>query len=174
VSNPVSATQRPASTPFNLAVVAVVVVALVAGGLLLAVAGGGGDDHAARVVPAAAPVTAMVAPDGVLDLTTVAAATATEYRFAAGHRGEYAQLRCWCGCVDAFAHRSLEECFVRADGRGWEAHGAGCGVCLGEATQARQQLAAGRTIAGIAARLDADFGPTSDPGARGATRQDPG
>jgi hypothetical protein len=100
----------------------------------------------------------MVAPEGILDISTVSATVTAEYRFAADHAEHYRQLRCWCGCEKAFAHKSLADCFVRADGA-WEAHGAGCGVCLGEAATAHVRLDAGDDPADIARDLDAEYGP---------------
>jgi hypothetical protein len=108
----------------------------------------------------------MVAPDGVLDITRVSPAVAAEFHYAADHRDAYRQLRCWCGCEKAFDHRSLADCFVRPDGQ-WEAHGAGCGVCIAEAMAARQRLDAGVPVADIARQLDNEFGP--DPGLRTET-----
>lgn len=104
------------------------------------------------------PGMAMVAPNGVLDLARVSSAIAAEYRSAADHGDAYRQMRCWCGCEQAFAHRSLLDCFVRAD-RAWEAHGAYCAVCITEAMTARRRLDAGDTPADIARDLDAEFGP---------------
>lgn len=105
-----------------------------------------------------APRAPMVAPDGILDLATVSAGVASEFRYAADHRDTYRQLRCWCGCESAFDHANLADCFVRADGR-WEAHGAGCGVCLASAITARERLDAGTPINDIAAEIDRTFGP---------------
>lgn len=85
-------------------------------------------------------------------------AVVAEYTYALDHADAYRHLRCWCGCEKAFAHRSLADCFVRADGA-WEAHGAGCGVCLGEAAIAHRRLDAGDDPAVIAGDLDAKFGP---------------
>lgn len=122
---------------------------------------GAGVVWAARPSPhpsSGGPGMAMVAPDGVLDLASVSSAVAAEYDYAAGHGDAYRQMRCWCGCKQAFAHRSLLDCFVRADGA-WEAHGAYCAVCISEAMTAHRRLDAGDTPAGIARDLDAQFGP---------------
>lgn len=130
----------------------------------LAVAGAGaGRAWAARPAQhpsSEAPRMALVAPDGVLDLGRVSSAIAAEYGYAADHGDAYRQMRCWCGCEQAFAHQSLLDCFVRAD-RAWEAHGAYCAVCITEAMTAHRRLDAGDTPADIARDLDAQFGPPS-------------
>jgi DNA-binding helix-hairpin-helix protein with protein kinase domain len=114
-------------------------------------------------------VGARIAPEGVLDLSRLAPTITAEYQHAADHAEHYRALRCWCGCEAAFDHASLLECFVTADGS-WEAHGAGCAVCLGEAATARQRLAAGVPITAIAAEIDATYGPASLPT---SARQEP-
>ncbi|HET7489742.1 MAG TPA: PCYCGC motif-containing (lipo)protein [Acidimicrobiales bacterium] len=144
----------PASHP-RRAVVAAVLAGLgllVAGTAALAV---GAGDHGAT-----SPMTAtsMLAPAGALDLTSVSPPVAAEYRYAAAHAAEYRQLRCWCGCRKAFGHRSLADCFVRSDGN-WEAHGAGCGVCMAEGMTAHRRLDAGDPVPAIATGLDDRFGP---------------
>lgn len=151
--NPADEEAEPSSAPrrrrraWIVAAVAAV-FALVATGRAL-VAASNGD----------AKPNSMLAPAGVLDLDTVSAGIAAEFRFAHDHQDHYRQLRCWCGCEAAFDHRSLADCFVRPDGR-WEAHGAGCGVCIAEAATARQRLTAGVPITAIAAELDDTYGPT--------------
>lgn len=112
---------------------------------------------------------AMLAPEGALDLDGVPEATAVEFRYAADHLDHFREFRCWCGCETAFDHRSLADCFVRPDGR-WEAHGAGCAVCLAEARIAREALEAGTTTDRIAATLDAQFGPDPTLPGREATK----
>ena len=97
---------------------------------------------------------------GPLVLSSVSSQVAGHYRFAAEHRGEFAQFRCWCGCEQFLGHRSLADCFERGDGRGWEAHAAGCGVCIGEAAMAADMIRAERPVGDVAAALDARFGPT--------------
>ena len=142
------AAERPLPRTALVAAVAVVVVLVAIVGFV----GAGAADH-----PASSPVT-MVAPEGVLDLDTVPEVAAVEFRYAADHLDHFRAFRCWCGCEAAFDHRSLADCFVRPDGR-WEAHGAGCAVCLAEARMARTALEAGTTPDRIAADIDARFGP---------------
>jgi hypothetical protein len=130
------------------AVAAVAVAALVAvtAAVTLAVTGGGHPEPAG-----AAP----------LDLATVSTDIAGHYRHAAAHTDAYGQIPCWCGCEQFLGHRNLADCFVRPDGRGFEAHAAGCGVCNGEATIAERMLAAGSTPAEVAAAVTTEFGTTA-------------
>ena len=134
-----------------------------AAGLLAAVAvvtvlsAGAGSPREVGHPPTGAPPPGAVAP---LDLTTVSASIAAHYHFAADHFAEFEQIPCWCGCEQFLGHRHLGDCFVRADGRGWEAHAAGCGVCIGEAVTARRMLDEGRTPAEIKTAVDVQFGPT--------------
>lgn len=103
----------------------------------------------------------VVAPDGVLDLSSVTEEVAAEFHYASRHLDVYQQLRCWCGCEEAFDHADLADCFVRPDGK-WEAHGAGCAVCVASAIVARERLEAGVPIDNIAAEIDRTFGPDPD------------
>ena len=59
-------------------------------------------------------------------------------------------LYCYCECARNFGHRSLLTCF-ESD------HGAGCDVCLQEATIASQMTAQGATLDQIRNRIDAMF-----------------
>ena len=100
----------------------------------------------------------MVAP---LELSTVSTPIAAHYRYAKAHITEYQQIPCWCGCQQFLAHRNLADCFVRADGKGWEAHAAGCGVCNGEAAIAERMLGEGRTASDVKTAVDTQFGTTA-------------
>lgn len=146
-TSPPSRRRRHAS----VTIASVLAVALLAGASAAFAAWGTGEDND-RKSP-----TAMVAPDGVLDPASVSAGVAAEFHYAAGHLDAYRQLRCWCGCEAAFDHASLADCFVRPDGQ-WEAHGAGCGVCIASAILAREGLDAGTPITDIAAEIDGTFG----------------
>src|SRR5262245_19887815 len=97
-----------------------------------------------------APRTAAGASRGMvepLDMSTVPDDIAAHYHHAQAHLAEYQQIPCWCGCEQFLAHRTLTDCFVRADGRGWEAHAAGCGVCTAEALMTESTLDRGGTAA---------------------------
>jgi hypothetical protein len=105
---------------------------------------------------------AVVAP---LDLASVSPAIAEHYRFAAAHEAELRQVPCFCGCEEFLGHRDLYDCFVRADGAGWDAHAAGCGVCIGEAITSRELLDAGRSPTEVRDAVVEQFGttPTTTP-----------
>lgn len=83
-----------------------------------------------------------VAPGGLIEPDDVPGAVAVLYRAAHDHSTVYEQIPCFCGCEAMLGHRHLLDCFARPEG-GWEAHALGCGVCLGEAQQVEDLLAAG-------------------------------
>ncbi|MBI3648861.1 MAG: hypothetical protein HY240_08960 [Actinobacteria bacterium] len=137
-------------------VVLVVTVAVVASVMGAAI----GIDFAGRsghmgVAPSATGH-AMAPP---LDLSTVSPEVASHYRFAAAHPGVYAQVPCYCGCDDSLGHRNLLDCFVRSDGKGWDAHASGCGVCMGESEMVRPLVAKGRSPTQIRDAVIAEYGP---------------
>lgn len=76
----------------------------------------------------------------MLDLDTVSAQVAGHYHFAAAHRSMYETVPCFCGCDAMLGHRSLLDCFVRADAAGWDAHASGCAVCIEESQMVRRML----------------------------------
>lgn len=84
-----------------------------------------------------------VAPGGVLAPADVPPAVAAHYQAAQDHQHAFEAVPCFCGCEEMLSHRHLADCFVRADGQGLEAHALGCGVCLGEAQQVMDLIAAG-------------------------------
>ena len=116
------------------------------------------DSGGAQGRRATASAHGTVAP---LDLSTVSAPIAAHYRYAKAHMSDYQQIPCWCGCQQFLGHHNLADCFVRADGKGWEAHAAGCGVCNGEAAIAERMLGEGRTAADVKATVDVQFGTTA-------------
>jgi hypothetical protein len=100
------------------------------------------------------------APVAPLDLSSVSPEIAELYRFAADHEDELSQIPCFCGCEKFLGHRHLYDCFVRADGAGWDAHAVGCGVCIGEAVTARQLLDDGLEPSAVREGVIAEFGTT--------------
>lgn len=131
---------------FVVSIVVVTAIVLAAGGIGSALLFRGGHD---------AP-TMRVAPGGALDLSTVADPLVEHYRFAAAHPHAYAQVPCFCGCEATLGHRSLLDCFVRPQG-GWEAHAAGCAVCVQESQTVRSMLADGASPARIRAEIVARY-----------------
>ena len=94
-----------------------------------------------------------------LDLATMGPDIAAHYEFAAAHGDVYTQIPCYCGCDRTLGHRNLKDCFVRADGTGWDAHASGCAVCTNESTAVRDSLAAGVAPADIRTQIIAQYGP---------------
>lgn len=110
----------------------------------------GGVAVARRDVP-------TVAPPGVVSPADLPEALAVHYRAAESHAEVFAAVPCFCGCTEALGHRHLLDCFVREDGA-WEAHGSGCGVCLGEAARVSELIAARTPVADISADIVATWG----------------
>ena len=130
-------------------------VALVIGATLLVVTIAGSGEGSAT--SAGVSVHRMTPP---LNLSSVSEPVAGHYRYAKSHMAEFRQVPCWCGCQQFLGHHDLADCFVRADGK-WEAHAAGCGVCIGEATIAERMLGEGRSAADVKATVDSQFGSTA-------------
>jgi hypothetical protein len=101
-----------------------------------------------------------IADDGTVDLALMDDERAAHYRAAARHADTFRAVTCWCGCEQFLAHENLYDCFVRADGQGWEPHAVGCGICLSEAAEVRYQLDAGASPERIASTIDDAYGPT--------------
>ncbi len=126
------------------------VVALVVGIVVGAGRGGtAGGDHRPSGL-AAAP----------LDLASVSPGIAGHFTYAEAHQDAYSQIPCYCGCEEFLGHRNLYDCFVRSDGKGWDAHGAGCGVCIGESVTARGLLDEGQDPGAVRAAVIEQFGST--------------
>ncbi len=142
------------------AVLGATVALLVAVTVTIVVVAGasGGDARHVNASTSGSPTHGAVAP---LDLSTVSAQVAGHYRYAQAHMTDYQQIPCWCGCEQFLGHRNLADCFVRADGQGFEAHAAGCGVCNGEAAIAEQMLDQGHSPADAKATVDRQFGTTA-------------
>lgn len=95
-----------------------------------------------------------------LDLATVPAGVAGHYTAAKAYGAAYRQIPCFCGCERFLGHRNLYDCFVRADGWGWDAHASGCGVCVGESALARRLLDEGQSAAAVRAAVIEQLGST--------------
>lgn len=97
------------------------------------------------------------AESGTVDLATLPAPVVAHYRFIEANSKLAEQLPCYCGCGQFLNHRSLRDCFLRDEGE-YDAHAAGCGICLLEAEDAEQLHAGGETPAAIRAAIDERFG----------------
>jgi hypothetical protein len=94
-----------------------------------------------------------------IELTGLRPKIAAQYRHAETHADLYRSVPCYCGC-DRFAdHADLYDCYVRADGAGYDAHAAGCAICQAEAEQVRRLVEQGRTPAEIRRLIIDQFGP---------------
>jgi hypothetical protein len=120
-----------------------------------------------RGASAADPNDALRSPTAVtVSLATLPMETAEMYRYAAGHAEQFAQIPCYCGCDRSLGHRSLEDCFVTADGS-WDAHASGCTVCTIEASSAQKLIDAGTETAVVRRAIIDRYGPppATQPGA---------
>ncbi len=101
----------------------------------------------------------MAAPSRVkVELSTVTSAIAADYRYAADHLADFAQILCYCGCDRSLSHQNLADCYVTPTGA-WDAHASGCAVCGNETATAREQLAADAPIADVRDSIIAQYGP---------------
>jgi len=133
-------------------IVALIFAVLLVAGVAVAVVitvGGGASDRSAGDMPQ------MATP---LDLASVSPNVAAHYRYVKAHQDAYSQIPCFCGCDRSLAHRSLLDCYVQADGVGWEAHASGCGICIAESVTARRLLNGGRDPTSVRAAVIAEFG----------------
>lgn len=146
----------PAVRWWPLVVVPLLAVLVVATGAVALVASTGDRDAGdAHPMAAAAP----------LELASVSEDIAAQYRYAEAHQADLSVIPCFCGCEEFLAHENLYDCFVRADGDGYDSHAAGCAVCVGEAVVASQLLEAGTPATEVAGRIAEQFGttPTTSP-----------
>lgn len=88
---------------------------------------------------------------------------AAHYEFADANRDVYDEIPCYCGCEKSIGHRNLTDCFVRSDGSGWDAHAAGCDVCIDESIAVRRLMADGADVPTIRDSIIAEFGPLTTP-----------
>ena len=98
-----------------------------------------------------------------LDLDDVPAHVAEHYEFADANRDVYDEVPCYCGCEKSIGHRNLTDCFVRSDGNGWDAHAAGCDVCVDESIAVRRLMADGGDVPTIRDSIITQFGPLTTP-----------
>jgi hypothetical protein len=98
-----------------------------------------------------------------LHLDDVPANIADHYEFADANRDVYEAVPCFCGCEKSIGHRNLTDCFVRSDGTGWDAHAAGCTVCIDESIAVRRLMADGADVPTIRDSIITEFGPLTTP-----------
>jgi hypothetical protein len=98
-----------------------------------------------------------------LDLDDVPANIANHYESADANPDVYDEVPCFCGCEKSIGHRNLTDCFVRSDGNGWDAHAAGCAVCVDESITVRRLMADGTDVPTIRDSIITEFGPLTTP-----------
>jgi uncharacterized protein with PCYCGC motif len=120
------------------------ILTLAVAALVVIVAGVGTGIYQAMHHMAPAPTTRAHSQmtDG-FSLMDAPAAVRVHYRSAGNHPDTYRQIPCYCGCDSFLAHRNLKDCFVAADGTGWDRHAAGCAVCIEESSIVRRLIARG-------------------------------
>lgn len=111
--------------------------------------------------PAAAPETPMPDPqfptfvyDSALSLKA--------YRLAVRMPELLYKLPCYCDCGRASGHKSLHDCFFKADGS-FNDHASGCQVCGLEMVDAAQWQGEGKALKTIRAMIDAKYAPYGMP-----------
>ena len=92
-----------------------------------------------------------------LDLSSASAEVRQAYQLALARRDLFAHLPCYCGCVLLDEpHRSLADCFVRADGS-FDTHASGCRICVDIALDAEAASQRGLDHAAIRALIDEKY-----------------
>jgi hypothetical protein len=119
------------------------ILTLAVAALIVIVAGVGSGVYQAMHHTAPSTIRAHSQMTEGFSLMDAPAAVRAHYRSAGNHRDTYRQIPCYCGCDSLLAHRSLEDCFVAADGTGWDPHAAGCVVCIDESSIVRRLIARG-------------------------------
>lgn len=122
---------------------------------ITALAAGCAPDGSAAEPTGAVAIGLAVPP---LDLDDVAPNVAAHYRAAEENQDVYSQIPCYCGCERSIGHRHLADCFVRSDGKGWDAHAAGCAVCTDESVMVRRLLEDGTDTTAIRQSIVDEFG----------------
>lgn len=148
--------QQPPAAPSTGAVVAIVAAALVLLVGAVAVLISSTDRDRPATAAEAGPSDALP-----LDLATVADATAVHYLAAEDDSATYREVPCFCGCEEFLGHRHLYDCFVRTDGRGWDAHAAGCGICIAESITVQELRDAGHDVSTIRDAVIDQYGATT-------------
>lgn len=112
-----------------------------------------------RGASAASSARAFTVPTAVtVSLATLPAEMSAMYQYADDHADHFAMIPCYCGCDRSLGHNSLKDCFVTQQGD-WDAHASGCGVCIAEATTAKELLDNGTAATDVRQQIIERFGP---------------
>ncbi len=80
------------------------------------------------------------------------------YQFAVDRPDVMQWMVCYCGCGDHSGHKSALNCFVKAGGKEFDAHGSNCDVCVGIALDAMTMTEEGRSLSDIRTYIDDTYG----------------
>lgn len=136
-------------------------VVLVGLGVVYLTAGNSGSDSPSRTTAPgtqAAVASSVMLPDYVLSLSKD---TQMAYRFALDRPDVMMWMPCYCGCGGHSGHKNARDCFVKestATSATFDEHGAGCGVCVGIALEAKRLTEEGKSLRQIRAAVDENFG----------------
>ena len=85
------------------------------------------------------------------------------YAYAVAHPEVLRHIPCYCGCGRSEGHRSVLDCFVAGrdlfDRPRYNDHGVSCRLCVAVVLDARDRIAAGKTLAQTRAEIDAFYAP---------------
>ncbi len=86
------------------------------------------------------------------------------YRLAAEHQDLFAQVACYCGCVNLpkDAHRNLLDCFMNDDGS-FEPHALGCSICVDIAEDAAAWADQGKSSDEVVGLVDQKYQSVGPP-----------
>jgi hypothetical protein len=91
------------------------------------------------------------------DYVRTSAATEAAYHYAMSHPEVVAWMPCYCGC-DAMEHRSNLDCYLKANGAGFEEHASYCGICVDITLKAKELVAQGKSLLEVRTIVDATWG----------------
>ena len=125
---------------------------LLGGGALGLVAAAG----SAGWLYARAPATPWYVTDGPANVRQ-------SYAYAVAHPEVLRHIPCYCDCGRTEGHRRVLDCFVADrdlfDRPRYDDHGVGCHLCVAVVLDARDRIAAGKTLAETRAEIDAFYAP---------------
>lgn len=133
-------------------------------GLIFVIEGSSGSDGASA--PAAGTISSVALPAFVLAAPPEVQAA---YRFVAARPDVMMWIPCYCGCGDHSGHLSARNCFVKegstASNIQFDAHGAGCAMCVGIALDTKAMVEEGLSLRVIRDYIDTKYsslGPGTD------------
>ncbi len=152
--------RRPLPATVVVLAVAGLIVLVGMGAIYLTAGGSGSDDpsHTAAPGTQAAVASNVMLPDYVM---AAPKDTQTAYQFALDRPDVMMWVPCYCGCGGHSGHKSARHCFVKestATSATFDEHGAGCGVCVGIAVDAKKLTEQGKSLREIRASIDNKYG----------------